>query len=589
MQTGLSLSLVALLGLLPYVSTIKLPPIATFWPEWVAVVLAGSWLASLVPASKPGIASATSADMEQGSAGVRTELAVPAAVFALVAAGAVLLAQTVAHRPLFVGAPMLAIAVLALATVVCLGGAKVRARGEAAKLLDAWSTGLLVAFALNVIAVVLDRNGLFVYIYQIVPRPPQARADGLIGQPNQLAVLAVLSSLAADYLWMRGRLPSIVRVLGAGAIAAVVAMSGSRAGALLWVVAAVLNGLALRSHPRRIAGWRMLALGVVMFVAAQVAWSTFNTAKVENIDGPRVLNTENRERIELLRDSWSLIKLHPLAGVGYGNFMAARWSELSGSLLEPTNGNAHNLIAQVMVELGMPGAVMVLLPLGLALWACAKVICRRELAAEQFLAAAVVLVLAGYSMFEYPLWHTYFLLPFALMLGMVDQRDRIVRVSAVTPPVRWLLWSLGATLCIALAFDYRRSENLYMSLRAQNHARITSTIEIQQASDIALLSAFDFYGNLMYSRTLEPDGSFMDEKLAITEKAMLSMTGRETIARHMAFLVAAGDVEAAKRLLLRTRRAPGLERATRATLELLVPKVPALRAFIDDLPSMPAP
>ena len=124
---------------------------------------------------------------------------------------------------------MLAIAVLALATVVCLGGAKVRARGEAAKLLDAWSTGLLVAFALNVIAVVLDRNGLFVYIYQIVPRPPQARADGLIGQPNQLAVLAVLSSLAADYLWMRGRLPSIVRVLGAGAIAAVVAMSGSRA------------------------------------------------------------------------------------------------------------------------------------------------------------------------------------------------------------------------------------------------------------------------------------------------------------------------------------------------------------------------
>jgi len=176
MQTGLSLSLVALLGLLPYVSTIKLPPIATFWPEWVAVVLAGSWLASLVPASKPGIASATSADMEQGSAGVRTELAVPAAVFALVAAGAVLLAQTVAHRPLFVGAPMLAIAVLALATVVCLGGAKVRARGEAAKLLDAWSTGLLVAFALNVIAVVLDRNGLFVYIYQIVPRPPQARS-----------------------------------------------------------------------------------------------------------------------------------------------------------------------------------------------------------------------------------------------------------------------------------------------------------------------------------------------------------------------------------------------------------------------------
>lgn len=484
---------------------------------------------------------------------------------------------------------MLAVAALALASVVCLAGAEVRARGEVAKVLDAWCGGLLVALALNVVAVVLDRYGLFIYIYQIVPRPPQPRADGLIGQPNQLATLAVLAGLAADYLWMRAKLPSIARLLVGAAVAAVVAMSASRAGVLLWVLAAALSGLALRSHPRRIAGWRMLALGVVMFVAAQVAWSAFNVAKVENVDGPRVLNTENRERVELLRDSWSLIKLHPLAGVGYGNFMAARWSELSGSLLEPTNANAHNLIAHLLVEFGVPGAVLVLLPLGLALWTCAKVSSRRDLAAEQFLATAVVFVLAGYSMFEYPLWHTYFLLPFALMLGMVDQRDRVMRVSASSPPVRWLIWGLGAALCIALAVDYRRSEILYTSLRAQNQSRSAGTIEIQQASDIALLSAFDVYGNLMYSRTLEPDGSFMDEKLAITEKAMLSMTGRETIARHMAFLVAAGDVEAAKRLLLRTRRAPGLERATRATLELLVPKVPALRAFIDDLPTMPAP
>ena len=586
MQTRLGLLLIALFGALPYVSTIKLPPIATFWPEWVAVVLTGCWLAVQGRSSAPHVPNDERATNVAGQAA----LAVPIPVLGFLAACAVLLVQLLAHQPLFVGAPLIAVGVLTLAALMCLAGERVRASGDAARLLDAWSIGLLVAMALNLVAVLLDRAGLFVYVYQIVPRPTQLRADGLIGQPNQLATLAVLATLAGDYLWMRGKLPAIGKLILGAVVALVLAVAASRAGMLLWVLATVLSALALRSHARRSAGRRLLAANVALFVAIQVLWHFIGTVSPD-AGGARVLSAgSNQERIELLRDSWALIQLHPFSGVGYGNFMAARWNELTSSLLEPTSANAHNLVAQLLVEFGIPGAALVLIPMGWGVWRCAKASLQRQVAPERFLAAAVVLVLALYSMFEFPLWHTYFLLPFALALGLVEQRDLVLQVSAVTPSLRRLGWAMGVVLCVALAWDYHRSESLSSSLREQQSRRAAAAgIEIQKASDIALLSAFDQWANLMYARTLDADGSFVDHKLAVTERAMLTLTGRETIARHVAFLVAADQSAAARDLILRTRRTPGLERETRATLDLLVPKIPALKAFVASLPAMPPP
>lgn len=579
MLTRLSLVLGLLLGSLPYVSTVKLPPIATFWPEWVAVLLAIGWLASL--------RYRAAVDGTVGAADRKHEVAIPLLALGLAAFGAIVVIQLLLHRPLFAGPPELAVASAALAGALCLAGARLRESGESTRFLDAWAVGLLIALGLNFVAFVLDRNGLFVYIYQIVPRPTQERADGLIGQSNQLATLAVLAGLAADYLWLRGRLHASVRVVIAALAALLIVASASRAGAILWFFATALTALAIRS-PKQTRGARyaVLLLGVVVFGLIQWAWPAFNV--VEGGAGARIFSAGNRERIELLRDSWALIQLHPLTGVGYGNFMSARWMELSGSLIEPAAAHAHNAVAQLGVELGVPGALLVLVPVGLALWACLRACLRREVAPEQFLPASVALVLAGYSLVEFPLWHTYFLLPFALTCGLVAQRDLRVRVSDMSPHAGRLGWAVAALACVGVAVDYRRSEAIALSLLEQNQSTqvASAKIPIQEASNIALLTLFDAQANLMYARTLDFDGSFVDEKLDVTRRAMLSLTGRETIARNVAFLVMAGDTDAAKGLLARTRRTPDLERSTRATLQLLVPKYPPLKPFIAGLPEL---
>lgn len=585
MLTGASLAFIALFGLLPYVSTIKLPPIPSFWAEWIAVLLALCWLAVL---------RRTNGVVAVDARGLRISphqpLKVPVAVVAFAALGVILLLQLLARQPMFRGAPVLTILALALASLLCLAGARVRAMNQTARLLDVWSTALLVALLLNLVAVLGERQELHLYIYQLGWRPAHDRAEGLIGQPNQLAVIAALSSVAAHYLWMRGRLSSMAHVLFGLAVAIVIAATASRAGVLMWSVGAVFSAMALRDDARRLIGWRLLLLAAGLIVVAQVVMPVLYTAgtSAEGVVAAAG-RADARGRIELWRDSWALVKLHPLTGVGYGNFMGARWSELSTSLMEPSANQAHNLIAQLAVELGVVGAALVLVPLGWALWRCLRVATRRGVAPEQFLAAAIALLIAGYSMVEYPLWYMFFLLPFALALGLVEQRDRLLRVSPAPSALRWIGLVLAGVLCVVLAFDYHRSEELYSSLELQQRAGKNASVRIpvKEASDVSALSAFDLYANLMYSRTLAPDGLFMGYKRQIAERAMLSMTNQETIARQVALLVASDEPEAARKLLDRTQRDPDLARETRITLQVLAPLNPRLTAFVATLPPLP--
>ncbi|MEP7102586.1 MAG: Wzy polymerase domain-containing protein [Burkholderiales bacterium] len=576
MLTGLSLTFIALLGLLPYISTIKLPPIPSFWAEWVAVVLVIGCIVSLRKrVERPIAGSAT------------RPVAVPVVVLAFGALAAALLLQLLLGQPMFRGAPLLTLLALVLATLVCLAGTRVREAGEATRLLDVWSIGLLIALVLNLLAVLGEREGLHLYIYQLGTRTPPLRAEGLIGQPNQLAVFAGLASVAAHYLWMRGKLSSIGHVLVSLVAGILIAASASRAGALLWILGAALSALALREHPLRRQGWRLLVVGTALFFAAQVGWKLLQSHAAVNIS---VLRSDSLGRIELLRDSWALIRLHPWSGVGYGNFMGARWAELSTSLFEPAANHAHNLVAELLAELGVIPGALVLIPLGWALWNCVRVVTRRGVAAEQFLAASAALLLAGYSLVEYPLWYTFFMLPFALLLGLVEQHDLTLRLSPAPRLLRGIGWAIALAICVGLAFDYHRSEELYSNLELQQRESKGGVVRIplEEARRVSALSAFDMYANLMYSRAMAPDGLFMGYKVEIAERATMGMTNQETIARQVALLVVASDLDAARVLLARTHRNPDLERSTRDILSRLSPLHPALGAFVKALPALPA-
>ena len=574
-----SMCIFALLGVLPFISTIKLPPSPSFWAEMMATVLAGCFLASLPP--RPRVIGADGRRM--------VWVDMPPAVLACGAMCFWLLVQLVARQPLFRGAAVLSILGLVLAALVCLAGARIRLAHESVRLLDVLACTLMIALLCNAAAAVAEWQGIHVYGYRLGYRAPPLRAEGLIGQVNQLGVFAAICGAAANYLWMRGRIRGFVHILFGVTVALLVAACGSRTGLIAWCVGTLGAWTALTGHARKWEGRRLLIVAAVMVVVAQLVVPMLVSGESATVAAAR---GETHGRYELWRDSWELIKRHPLTGVGYGNFSAARWTELSGSLQEPNATHAHDLIADLAVELGVPAMLMIVLPLAWALYPCLKVIGRGRSAPDQYLAASIATLLAVHALLEYPLWYMFLLIPFALALGLVEQPNIRFKASALAPPLRGAGWVAAGAFCVLLGVDYHRSEVLFTSVTLQledaSGSSTAITVPLEAATAVNALTFFDVYANLMYSRTLQADGFYTGYKLDIAERAMLTLTNHETIGRRIALLVSAGENDQALALLAKTRRGTDLEKLTREVLVRMQRTTPQLVKFNAALPPLPA-
>jgi O-antigen ligase len=502
--------------------------------------------------------------------------------------------QLLAGQPTFAGTAWLAIALSSLAAWLCATAATWRDR--APRLLDGLALGLVLALVANFLGLLLELAGWHVHALSVFASPFLGRASALVGQPNQLATFAVMAWCAAFYLWWRGLVPAWAQALAAVLVAGLVTASGSRAGGVAWLVAWVLALLALRTHAEPRTGRRLLWLAALVFVGAQLAWGPGGLAahflSSEAGGAVTTLVREGREgRLELWRDSLQLIARHPWVGVGWGNFSAARWTELSTPLLEPNMGHAHNLVLNLAVELGLPAAMLVLLPLGWALWRGVGAGLRRGATPQAWLLASLLLVVLTYSLLEFPLWHAYFLLPFALALGLSDGPSVALPVGRLRRPAHLTLGLTALALTVVVGLDYRRTEQVYTdaALTAPNADRSTARLPVKRISEIALLTSIDLYADLMLLRVLDLDGLFTTEKLRISERVMGGLTTKETVARHMAFLVAAGKPAEADAVFKRTDRNANLRLETLTVLKQLAAQQPALEAYLQTLDQVHGP
>jgi O-antigen ligase len=143
-------------------------------------------------------------------------------------------------------------------------------------------------------------------------------------------------------------------------------------------------------------------------------------------------------RFAIWSNTLLLIAQDPWFGVGWGGFNFA-WT------LTPFPGrpgaffdHTHNIVLQLLVEMGLP---MGLLALGLLAWAVWRAwsACRRAaepLARVLRCSLVMVLMMAVHSMLEYPLWYAYFLLPTAFAFGLCLGGHGEVKSSSQPAPAR---------------------------------------------------------------------------------------------------------------------------------------------------------
>jgi O-antigen ligase len=317
------------------------------------------------------------------------------------------------------------VATLAAAALLLVAGAGARAWGgaRALDLFAAFCWAWVIAGLLNVAVawVQVFSPGLSGGDFIAASGLP-GRAVGNLRQPNHLsslllwACIGVVALLELRRLSWRWAAPLWV------ALVFTVVLTASRTG-LGSVMALALWGLL----DRRLARPTRVLLMAAPLIYGLSWWGMAEWAKLSQhtFGGAKRLEESalGGSRLGILIDTLALIRQQPWFGVGFGEFNFA-WSLTPfPHRPSPFFDHTHNLPLQLVVELGVPLATVVMALLCWALWRAARAAwsTAADEGITQRCAVVFVAMIGLHSMVEYPLWYSYFLLPAAWAWGFALQ------------------------------------------------------------------------------------------------------------------------------------------------------------------------
>ena len=442
----------------PALLAFNLPPSATFFNQAAALVGWGGFLIV--------IADGALLWSRPGSGGL----------VALLTALAFLLVASLAS-PLWSGLPwslsLSGAGMVLAATLAVLVGASAQSAGAGVTAFRALCLGMLIAGLLS------SAIGI---VQVFAPTWPEGdwvartyipgRAVGNMRQPNHLSSLLVWAVIAAAWLGEAGVIKRWASTVLTLLFIFVIVLSASRTGTVSVGLLAVWALLDRRlSRPAR----ALLLLAPVAYAVFWFGTSAWADYSHHVFGGETRFSTKgdiSSSRWGIWSNTLALIRMHPWAGVGFGEFNFA-WT------LTPFPGrpvaffdHTHNLVLQLAVELGLPLAALVLGLLGWALYAALQKALRARDEADprqaplRRAAFMMVLLILLHSLLEYPLWYAYFLLPaafaFGLCLGEVGEApsDAAPAVASKMRPllVASMLLMLGGVLSVA---DYGRVVTIF--------------------------------------------------------------------------------------------------------------------------------
>ena len=395
---------------LPTLLAFNLPPSSTFLNQAAALIGWGSWLTLL--------AMSINARVWPRSTGL----------VALQGAFAVLLLAALA-APLWTGLPWsLALSgagLIVAAALTAQVAAALQHVGHGRAAFQAFCIGLVVAglasSAIGIVEVFVPdwADGEWIASTTI-----PGRAVGNMRQPNHLSSLLLWGVIATVWLGQARVLRKGLDTLLALLFIFVIVLSGSRTGAVGMAMLAVWGGLDQRLSRRARALLLLAPVAYAAFWFATSAWADYS----QHVFGGETRFSSKGDisssRYGIWANTLALIRMHPWAGVGFGEFNFA-WT------LTPFPGrpvaffdHTHNLLLQFAVELGLPLAALVTACLGWALVRALTDALRARLSVDpaqaplRRAAFMMVFMVCVHSLLEYPLWYAYFLLPAAFALGL---------------------------------------------------------------------------------------------------------------------------------------------------------------------------
>jgi O-antigen ligase len=417
-----------------------------------------------------------------------------------------------------------------------------------------------------------------------IARAETARAIGNLRQPNHLATVLLLASIAVVALFEFG---SFGRRQISDALAALVplmlalVLTGSRTGVVGVLLLAAWGAWDRGRQLSRAARGLLLGTPLLYALAWGAMWLWAHEGAHAIGGGLRLaLGADGGDisssRFAIWANALSLIRTQPLTGVGFGEFNLA-WT-LTPFPDRPTAlfDHTHNLPLQLIVELGIPVGVLVTALLLWSLWRAWR-LSRGDLRAR--VATMFVVMVGLHSLFEYPLWFAFFLLPVSWVWGYALGEPRgaagdgaaFRTPSASGPrdtPSTWALLRFGSALALTIGavlalVDYGRVTPLFHL----KYARTPFVPRIEAARDSVL---FGHIGDYAAAIT----GQAQSDALDGFDRAIHAVADPQLLNRWATALDGVGRTDQARYLVMRIRefgpgrQPPGIETCDPSVLPL---------------------
>lgn len=339
--------------------------------------------------------------------------------------------------------------------------------------------------------------------------------SGQLGQRNHLGHYLMWGTLAASYLWAMRRMPGWLGFLMVLALTSVLGLVNSRT-ILTYVIGVGLLLPFWRWRAGREANCLVLIMlfALVMTVVVQfgighvldmISGMQYDTA-VERASGSTF---DGSARDKEWRKAWAVFLSAPVWGYGWGSYSLQGFlthieeGRFSSNMIGVLFTHTHNLILQLLAEMGIVGMALTVLGFLASIWR----MFRRPLHHASLLLLAMMTVSLCHSMLEYPLWYIYFLVPFALMAGLSPADERDISDGLQTAKRHNIG---GAVLAVCLLAGIARLSFAYTDLTAYNRQPKDETVE-QSAEKIEGLRRIAdtepmlrYYAQLSLTRRVNP-------------------------------------------------------------------------------------
>lgn len=554
-MTQLSLFFLGLMLTVPFLNPIHHYPITSFYEEWWALIFGLLAIITFLLSTPPRLV-------------LPSFLGLPGLLVGVV------LAQWITGMIALREFALFHVGYLSWAALLAVLGATLSAQIGQRLFFRALAMAILAGALLSTALAYAQRLHLPLSLDIMFPASHGATAN--TAQPNILASYLWLGIASAILLWEQAKLTRVQTLLCVLLLGSAVGLTGSRM-ALLQGAGLMAAALVFFRHDNpalRIQRLLFLGIALVALLSVRSIFPDSGTSAMERLAASRI---SGDARLDLWRDTLTIIRDSPWVGNGVGNFpwrmVEAAAQAPQGAATNPGAEHAHNIVLQLAADFGVPVAALFVLFMLAWLWRA-----QRSPASDSArFGGDIVVILAIHSLLEYPLWYADNLGLFCLAAGAMEVRSRSVAYPERRPLLPIAL-TAGVIALMPLFLDYRALDQA-TNQRPTLYSEADWRQRIDTVAALATTSGLGSYAYIALAALLEPDPKLAAQQSYVCERAMRIWADPVIVTRCAILRHLNGNTSGAQELLTLAQHAyrdPVRQLAIRETFDLAAKKNPEI-------------